>query len=196
MKHFKSLNDPQLVELIHGGAVGVLPTDTVYGLVALAGDEQAATRLYALKNRVKNPGPIIAANIDQLIELGISRRYLKAVEQFWPNPISIEIPHELTYLHQGTGRQAFRIVSDGQVASLLKKTGPLLTSSANKPGDKTAPTIKKAEKYFGDQVDFYVEGGDLSKREASTLIRIVDDAVEVVRQGAVTIDEESGTIIS
>jgi L-threonylcarbamoyladenylate synthase len=197
LQQFKSLNNSDLIKLLSDGAVGVLPTDTVYGLVAAAGNEQAVSELYGLKSREKNPGTLIAANINQLVELGIPRRYLKAVEQYWPGPVSVIVPTEMNlgYLHLGKFSLACRVPDDEKISQLLEKTGPLITTSANHPGETTATVLKQAEKYFDDQVDFYVDGGDLSKREASTIIRIVDDAVEVVRQGAVKIDEASGLVI-
>lgn len=184
-----SLADAKLISLIKSGAVGVLPTDTVYGLVCAAGNEQAVGKLYALKHRELKPGTLIAASIDQLAELGIKRRYLTAVEQFWPGAVSVETPHHITYLHQGTGRQAIRIPDNKALLKLLEQTGPLQTSSANQPGEPPANTIAEADKYFGNDVDFYVDGGDLSANLPSTIIRVIDDAIEVVRKGAVTIDE-------
>lgn len=174
------------------GTVGVIPTDTVYGIVARAADKVAVDRLYKLKNRDKKPGTIIASSIEQVVELGLKRRYLTAVEQFWPGPISIIIPcadPELSYLHQGVMSLAVRIPSDTVLRELLKKTGPLLTSSANQPGEPTATTIKQARATFGTAVDYYINGGDLSGNKASTIIRVVDDAIEVIRDGAVKIDE-------
>jgi tRNA A37 threonylcarbamoyladenosine synthetase subunit TsaC/SUA5/YrdC len=73
--------------------------------------------------------------------------------------------------------------------ALLQQTGPLLTTSANHPGKTPAHTIEEAETYFGDKVDFYVNGGDLSGREASTVMRVVDDMVEVLREGSIKINE-------
>src|SRR5205823_2582644 len=121
--------------------------------------------------------------IDQLVELGVTRRYLKAAEQFWPNPISIIIPagENLEYLHLGKNGLAIRIPKDQSVAALLQQTGPLLTTSANHPAEPPADTVEQAKKYFGDTVDFYVDGGDLSDRPASTIIRIIDDAIEIIR---------------
>jgi L-threonylcarbamoyladenylate synthase len=177
-------------QLKQPGAIGVIPTDTVYGVVARAADQTAVTRLYALKSRHNKPGTIIAASIDQLVELGIPRRYLTAVEQFWPGAVSVEIPHDIAYLHQGTGRQAFRIPADQALRDFLLKTGPLQTSSANPPGLPPANTVAEARKYFGDTVDFYVDGSDLSKAQPSTIIRIVDDAIEIVRQGSVKVDAD------
>jgi len=194
MQTFTSLADPKLVELLRNGAVGVLPSDTVYGLVCRAADEQAVQRLYALKSRDHKPGTLIAANVDQLVELGIKARYLKAVEQFWPGAVSVETPHSIEYLNMSTGRQGIRIPDVEPLRELLEKTGPLQTTSANDPGEPVANTIAEARAYFGDKVDFYVDGGDLSNRPPSTLIRVIDDAIEVIREGAVKIDE-AGRII-
>jgi len=179
-------------EQINSGSIGVIATDTVYGVVARASDPAAVERLYALKKRDDKPGTLIAASIEQLEQLGLKHRYLKAVEQFWPGAISVIIPcsnPELAYLHRGKMSLAVRIPDNKELQALLKSTGPLLTSSANHPGEPTATTAQQARDYFGNQVDFYEDGGDLSNREASTIIRIVDDAIEVIRPGAVKIDD-------
>lgn len=185
----------QEINKIAAGLVGVLPTDTVYGLVCDATNQAAVERLYALKSREQKPGTLVAASIDQLVEIGIHRRYLTAVEQYWPGPVSIVIPtgFKLSYLHQGKGSIAVRVPSDTEFCKILAKTGPLLTTSANKPGKTPAKTIAEAKKYFGDAVDFYIDGGNLEDREPSTIIRVIDDTVEVIRQGAVHI-KESGEI--
>jgi len=194
MRLFQDINDPELVELLQGGAVGVFPTDTVYGLVCRAADEQAVERLYGVKGRDGKPGTIIAAKIQQLVDLGVRARYLKAVEHFWPGPISIIVPADLGYLNQGVAGLALRIPDSEPLCELLRQTGPLQTTSANAPGEPTATTVEEARSYFGDAVDFYVDGGDLSGRPSSTVIRIVDDAIEILREGAVKIDE-NGRIV-
>lgn len=177
-------------DLLKPGTVGVLPTDTVYGLVARAADQTAVERLYQLKSRENKPGTLIAANIDQLVELGIKRRYLTAVSQYWPGAVSVVVPCEpdLSYLHQSKYSLAVRIPDHVELQHLLGQTGPLITSSANDPGEPTAVTVAEAQAYFGNQVDFYVDGGDLSHHQPSTVIRIVDDAIEVLRPGAVNIE--------
>ncbi|HSW85305.1 MAG TPA: L-threonylcarbamoyladenylate synthase [Candidatus Saccharimonadales bacterium] len=171
-------------------AIAVIPTDTVYGLVARAADQAAINRLYMLKNRVSKPGTLIAADIKQLEDLGLKHRYLKAVEQFWPGAVSVVIPvsdENLAYLHLGQQSLAVRIPDDNKLQKLLKQTGALLTTSANKPGQPVSSTIEQAKNSFGNEIDFYENGGDLSNRQPSTVIRIVDDAIEVLRPGAVKI---------
>lgn len=189
-KVVNSLNDPKLIKLINSGSVGVLPTDTVYGIVCSASDQAAVKRLYKFKNRENKPGTIIAANIQQLIDLGIKARYLKAIQDFWPNPLSIIIPTglDLQYLHLGKQSLALRIPKDKDLQKLLIKSGPLLTTSANSPGSQPAANLAEAQNYFGEQMDFYVADGDMTNKLPSTIIKVVDDAIEIVRQGAFKID--------
>jgi L-threonylcarbamoyladenylate synthase len=173
------------------GGVGTMPTDTVYGLVARAEDIKATTRLYELKKRERKPGTVIAANIEQLVNLGVSEHDLRIAEHFWPNPISIVInlSNQLGYLHQNTGSMPFRVVASKQLGKLLEMTGPLVTSSANQPGQSVSTTIQEAKDYFQDKVDFYIDGGNLSNRPSSTIIKIVGGNVEVLRQGAFNFDD-------
>ncbi|QQS20142.1 threonylcarbamoyl-AMP synthase [Candidatus Saccharibacteria bacterium] len=191
MQVFHGLHNPGIDALLKTGAVGVLPTDTVYGLVCRAQDPGAVRRLFTVKKRDANPGTVLAANIQQLIDLGMKARYLKAVEYFWPNPISIVIPcgDELTYLHQGKHSLAVRIPDSVDLRAFLEVSGPLMTTSANHAGESTARTMQQAEEYFGETVDFYVDGGNMGDRQPSTIIRVVDDAIEVLREGVVKIDE-------
>lgn len=173
--------------LLNGG-VGVMPTDTVYGLVARAHDKPAVTRLYSLKHRDHKPGTIIAADIAQLRQLGVSEAHLEKAGRWWPNPLSIILPigEEFTYLHQEVGDIAIRVVVDESLKQILTVTGPLLTSSANQPSKPGSTTIAEAWNYFENSIDFYVDGGDLSGRAPSTIIRLTNtQEVEVIRAGAV-----------
>jgi L-threonylcarbamoyladenylate synthase len=161
--------------------------------VARASDQQAVARLYALKHRERKPGTIIAATIEQLVQLGLKHRYLTPVAKFWPGAVSVIIPcatDALEYIHQGVQSLAVRIPSDERVLDLLLHTGPLVTSSANQPGEAPANTIAEAEAYFGSMVDFYADSGDLAGRAPSTVVRVIDDALEIVREGAVHINEQ------
>lgn len=191
MQRFQNITDADVTARLLSGSVGVIPTDTVYGLACRAADKPAVARLYALKRRENKPGTVIAADLQQLVDLGLKARYLKAVERFWPNPLSVVIPCDETqaYLHQGKRSLAVRIPADESLRGLLSRTGPLLTSSANQPGEPPATTLAEARAYFDDQVDFYVDGGNLAGRLPSTVVRVVDDAIEILRPGALNIDE-------
>jgi L-threonylcarbamoyladenylate synthase len=189
---FSSITDQQLIGMLRSGKVGVIPTDTVYGLAAAAVDPEAVARLYALKNREKKPGTIIAASTKQLIDLGFDVAVVQSVAHFWPNPLSVVVPlsPEYAYIDQGVGSVAVRIPKSKRIRTLLEQTGPLVTSSANHPGKPPASTLTEAEVYFRDQVDFYVDGGDRSDLPPSTIVRYDDGHLTVLRQGAVHVNEK------
>jgi L-threonylcarbamoyladenylate synthase len=179
----------EAVAKLKAGGVGVLPTDTVYGVVARAADSAAVRRLYGIKRREHKPGTVVAAGVAQLIELGVDETQLRQVAVWWPAPLSVVCAagDALDYLHQGVGSLAVRVPADEGLRRVLEQTGPLVTSSANQPGEPPAETVLAAWNYFGDAVDFYVDGGDLAGRPASTLVRVANGRVEVLRQGAAAV---------
>lgn len=178
----------QAIELLRDGKVGVIPTDTVYGLVARARNRDAVTRMYALKNREQKPGTLIAASTNQLLALGVSSEEIAKVSKYWPNPLSAVLSLNLDYLTQGVGTLAMRVTSDEKTQEFLEQTGPLITSSANKPGEPHATNIDEAIAYFDDSIDFYVDGGTIADTQPSTIIRPVANGVEVLRQGSIRIN--------
>lgn len=195
MRIFHSLSDPELISMLHAGAVGVLPTDTLYGIVARASSPEAVERLYSLKHRERKPGTTIAASSDQLVDLGVDPHVVEEVATYWPAPLSIvlPLPARLAYLHQEVGESPFRVVADEHLQILLQQTGPLVTSSANQPGEQPARNLAEAQAYFGDTVDFYVDSGDIGDREPSTIARLSDNGLEILRQGAAVIDEKESS---
>jgi len=180
----------QILWLMQNGAVGILPTDTVYGVVTQVNNLESVKRLYALKSREAKPGTIIAANTQQLIDMGVDKRHIDIANVYWPNSTSVVLPvgESLAYIHQGINSLAFRVVSDPELVLLLELTGPLLTSSANSPGEPVANDISQARNYFGDSVDFYIDGGDLVSRQASTVIKVDKSGISILRDGAVKIE--------
>ena len=189
-KHFVSLDDPELVAAINNGAIGVLPTDTVYGLIGKAESPEAIERMYSVKSRERQPGTTIGASTSQLEQLGFPANQLQRAAHYWPNALSVEmnassIPE---YLSTKQPVMAARVPDTPELLALLKQTGPLMTTSANAPKQPTSTSVQMAIDYFGDDVDFYVDGGDLSGRPPSTIIGF-DDAGETImyRQGAVEI---------
>ncbi len=186
---FTSITDKNLAALLHGGAIGILPTDTVYGLVSVIAPEPIK-RLYATKPRQSHAGTVIASSVDDLIALGLDEAALRYVSHLWPAPLSVVIAaqHVPEFLREERGSLAVRIPEDKTLRSLLQKTGPLMTTSANKHGEKTAATISAAQHIFSDSVDFYVDGGDLSNRPPSTIITVdARGAITVLREGAVPV---------
>lgn len=175
--------------LLKRGAIGVLPTDTLYGIVARAFDKQAVLKTYRLRNRQPaKPFIILISSVRDLnrfdTKSGASAANLLA--RIWPGKVSVILPcnnPDLKYLHRGTNSLAFRLPDDHQLRSLLKQTGPLIAPSANPEGLPPALTIAEAQKYFGKKLEFYVDAG-VKKSLPSTLIKIEDGKVAVLRRGA------------
>ena len=191
---FTSVTDKKLATLLHGGAIGVLPTDTVYGLVSVIAP-QPIERLYATKPRQSHAGTVIASSVDDLIALGLDEAALQHVSHLWPASLSvvIAVQHIPEFLREERGSLAVRIPENEALRSLLRETGPLMTTSANKHGGKTAATIAEAQRIFGDSVDFYVDGGDLSNRPPSTIITVdAHGVITVLREGAVPVQSLAG----
>lgn len=178
----------EIADLLLEGKVGVLPTDTIYGLVAVTSDRSAVHKIYELKNREEKPGTIVAASVGQLENLGIKRSDIEHAQKYWPGAVSVVLPDDgPDYLDLDGGTLAVRIPNNQFLLEVLAQTGPLVTSSANLTRQPVANNLDEAYGYFGDQVDFYVDGGDLSAAKPSTIVKIVDDNVEIIRQGAVEI---------
>lgn len=186
-----TITDNETIARLKSGQLGVLATDTVYGVVTSALNRTAVERLYTLKHRERKPGTLVASSLDQLRQLGVPEASLEQLTPYWPGALSAVLPvsSDYAYLHQGVGDIAIRIVADERFRAIIEQTGPLLTSSANRPGEPGSVNVTEAWDYFGDKVDFYVDNGDLSGRPPSTIVKPRDDGtLTILRQGAVKID--------
>lgn len=177
-----------IVDWLLAGQVGVLPTDTLYGVVGSALKKETVERIYAVRKRdLKKPMIILISSIKDLglFSLEISKEQKKKLKEIWPGPVSVVLDcsaEKFFYLHRGLKSLAFRMPANEQLRSLLKKTGPLVAPSANLAGQLPAQTIAQAQKYFGDNVDFYVDGGIL-KAKPSTIIVLDKNGEERILRG-------------
>jgi L-threonylcarbamoyladenylate synthase len=176
------------VEIIKKGGIGVIPTDTLYGIVALAFNPKSVEKVYKIKSRSEHkPFIVLIPDIKSLKKFnvpvsGFARQILSKI---WPGKVTVILPcvkDELNYLHRGTKTIAFRMPKNKNLISFLKKTGPLVAPSANPEGKDPATTVNEAKKYFTDSVDFYINGGT-KKSLPSTIIKIDKNGYSVIRQG-------------
>lgn len=178
----------QAIKLLKKGGVGVIPTDTIYGLLGSALKEDTVERIYKLRKRQKDkPMIILISSLSDLeyFNIKLSPKQRKLLKKIWPNPVSVVLscPYKkFYYLHRGTKSIAFRIPSNISLINLLKITGPLVAPSANLAGQKNATTIDQAKKYFKDKIDFYINKG-IKDSSPSTLIKLEGDKIKILRQG-------------
>lgn len=177
-----------VVNILKNEGVGVLGTDTIYGLVGLALSKKVVERIYKLKKRTPSkPFIILIADLNDLnyFNIKINPITKKLLQKIWPNSVSVILPcddEKFSYLHRGTKTLAFRIPAKPDLLALLKATGPLVAPSSNPEGLPPAQTIKEAKKYFGNNVDFYLNEGKLIS-QPSTLIEIKKGKINILRQG-------------
>lgn len=178
------------IEKLLNNGIGILPTDTLYGLVGRALSRESFDRIFELKKRnFQSPFIILISSLDdlKLFEIKIDKDTENILHKYWPGKISVILPcnsEKFSYLHMGTKTLAFRMPDKKDLLEFLKQTGPLLAPSANHPGEKSALTIEEARNYFGNNVDFYVDKGKLES-SPSTLIKIENGKIVVLREGAV-----------
>lgn len=183
----------KIAKLVQAGKILVLPTDTIYGIVGSALKPEIVEKIYNYRKRsLDKPMIILISSIDDLKQFGIQldSAQSKILKKIWPNPISVILPcssKEFEYLHRGKKSLAFRIPKKDFLLKLLKETGPLVAPSANFEGEKPSESIDQSKAFFGENVDFYLDGGTL-KSQPSTLIEL-DKNWRVLREGLISKQE-------
>ncbi len=173
----KEIDARSLASIICRGAIGVIETDTIYGLVGSAMFPDVVSRIYRVKQRnINKPLIILISDISQLKTFGVelNEDLIEQLKQFWPGPCSIILPisdsQKFDYLTRGGDSLCFRMPKMDSLFELIDLTGPLVAPSANPEEMPPAKTIDEAYKYFGDTIDFYSDGGFID-RGASRIIK-------------------------
>lgn len=188
-------NLEQAATLLKGGKVVAIPTETVYGLAAVASNADAVENLFLLKKRPRDNPLIIhlhdAADLANYVE-SISPVVQKLAEHFWPGPLTIVLPVKegvvLSSVSAGLRTQAFRVPHHPLTRSLIAQTGPLVAPSANLSGNPSTVTPDQVEKDFG--ADFPVlDGGRCKKGLESTILVWDEDHFGLGRLGAIAAEE-------
>jgi L-threonylcarbamoyladenylate synthase len=186
MSYFTNTIDDQVIGLLRNGGVGLLPSDTIYGLSAVALNQDAVEKIHELKGRDGNkPLIVLIGEISQLNDLGLKSEHSELLNKHWPAPLSVEFDakNAPVWLHRGGHFFAVRFPNDQNLRNLMKKIGPIVSTSANLQGQEPAKSVQDAKKYFKDKLDFYVDIGKVDG-QASTLAKIDNNELVVVREGA------------
>lgn len=166
-----------LITTLKGGGIAIVRTDTLYGIVARADDEAAVARVYAVKNRAPHKSCIILVgsaeqaygNVEEL------EKDIKAMSDT-PTSFLLEASSAPHWLLRQNTYLAHRLPAIDWLRRVARETGPLIAPSANPEGEPPARTIDEAKAYFGDQVDFYLDGGEVPvDTPPSRLVRIEPD---------------------
>lgn len=179
-------------EAVRSGRLVVLPTDTVYGLGCDAFDNDAVARLLSTKRRGPDmPVPVLVGSWDTI--QGLVREFTPTartlVEAFWPGGLSIVVPEAPSLpwnLGDTRGTVMLRMPLHPVAIELLRQTGPMAVSSANISGRPAPTTVAEARQQLGESVEVYLDGGQASLGEPSTIIDISGASPKLLREGALS----------
>lgn len=180
-----------LATLNKGGILGV-PTETVYGLAVKADNTPAIRKLLALKNREVGSGKVLTmmlADVDQMQKYAqMTRETQNFARHYFPGELTVILPKHRDFKHpyfNNFETIGVRIPQHEYMLDLLKKTGPLLVTSANPRGEAPCRDSKELAQRLPD-IDAVVKGvsgGNLP----STIISLCSKEPAVLRQGGLLV---------
>ena len=193
----------------------VLPTDTVYGIGADAFSHSAVASLLAAKGRDRGfPPPVLVADRHMAAALAESMppELEPLLDAHWPGPLTVILPAQpsLTWDLGDTGGTVALRVPDHPIAlGLLRETGPLAVSSANRHGMEAATTAAEAAAMLGDGVELVLDAGPVGgavpdgAKNGSTILDCTaadgPGSIRIVRQGVLpreAVQEALGALLA
>lgn len=188
----KNKTSKEIITILKSGGVGVIPTDTIFGIIGDAKNKKTVERIYKVRKRnPQKPCIILISKITELKDFGVmvDKEVASILKRIWPDKVTVILPvskekqKELQYLHRGTNSLAFRLPAKKSLSTLVSKTGPLIAPSANFEGETPAQNLTEAKACFGQEVDFYLKGKTNTK--ASTIVKLENQKLLLLREGAV-----------
>ncbi len=179
------------VAAVRRGDLVVLPTDTVYGVGADAFSPAAIAALLAAKARGRDlPVPVLVASPGTVegLAAGLGHAARSLIEAFWPGALTVVVRQQPTLawdLGDTDGTVALRMPLHPVALELLRETGPLGVSSANRTGLPAPTTSSQAHGQLGEAVPVYLDGGPCPAPVPSTIVDLTGDVPVVLREGAV-----------
>lgn len=198
-KIFQQDQIDEAVKLLAAGKLVAFPTETVYGLGAIATNEKAVKSVYAAKGRPSDNPLIVTVSDEAMVSdyaKEIPERAQKLMKHFWPGPLTIllfvkpsALPKAVT---GGLDTVAFRCPDDKLTHDLISKLGyPIVGPSAN---TSTKPSPTTAQHVYHDlngKIAGIIDGGPTRVGLESTIIDLSVETPVVLRPGEITPQELS-----
>jgi L-threonylcarbamoyladenylate synthase len=183
------------VAAVQEGQLVVLPTDTVYGVGTDAFNAEAVSALLAAKGRGRSmPPPVLVGSVAAAAALAESLGAFgqDLIDEFWPGPLTLIFrasPTLMWDLGDTLGTVAVRMPLHPIALDLLRRTGPMAVSSANKHGLPAATTADEAQAQLGDEISVYLDGGPCADNVPSTILDLTGSVPRMLRAGALSVDD-------
>ena len=194
----KEINQEELdilADIINKDGVIIFPTDTVYGIGCNCYNENAINKIFELKGRdYSKPINVLIDSVDKIDQLAssISDIERKLIDKYMPGDLTIilkkntNVPDLLTANLDSVG---VRIPNNRIALEILKKVDiPLGTTSANISGEAALCDFNDVVSEFNGKVDAIINGGESEIGVASTIVRVDDNEIKILRQGNLKID--------
>ena len=184
------------IKILKKGKILVVPTDTVYGICSDATNEKAVEKIFIIKNRDKNnPLNILVSSIDMAKKY--TKNFNKIAEtlanKFWPGALTMVlekndlIPKIVTANKETIG---VRIPDNEVTLNIINELNlPIACPSANISGRPSGTIIEDIKSDFKDNVDIYIDCGPSKIGIESTIVKINENSVEILRQGKIAKEE-------
>lgn len=180
--------------VLRRGGIVVYPTETFYGLGALAADEAALERLARAKLRPPGkPLPLVAADLAQVEEVGVLEgRAARLAARLWPGPLTLVLPARpglAAAVTAGTGTVGVRVPGSAVARALAHAAGgALVSTSANPAGGPPPARVEDLDPGLRGIVDHVLDGGRTPGGLPSTVVAVSGDVIRLVRAGALSFD--------
>lgn len=183
------------VTAVQQGGLVVLPTDTVYGLGADAFTPAAVSALRAAKGQGRNAPPtVLVGSVSAAAALTESLGAFgqDLIDEFWPGPLTLVFRSSPTLtwdLGDTLGTVAVRMPLHPIALDLLRRTGPMAVSSANRHSLPAAAMADEAQRQLGDAIEVYLDGGPCADNVPSTILDLTGTVPRMLRAGALSVDD-------
>jgi L-threonylcarbamoyladenylate synthase len=172
----------QAVAVLKKGGVIVFPTDTAYGLGGKFASSKVIKKVLKIKNRADRKFTLVAASLSQVEKyFTLNATQKKLAKRHWPGPLSIVV----------SKNYSIRVPSNKTAVLLARQVGqPLIATSANISGRSTLYSSRSVIKEFAGQKikpDLLIDAGKLKTKKTSTIVEILVDEIQVIRQGDVRV---------
>ena len=181
---------PRALEILQLGGLVAFPTDTVYGVGALAFDATAVESIYTAKDRqVEKAIPVLIGDADDLgkVSAEVPEIALKLAARFWPGPLTLVVPKrpELPDAVSAAPTVGVRIPDHPVARAILRLAGPMAVTSANLSGRPSPFTAQEVFDQLGGRIALILDGGKTPGGVPSTVVNCIGAELQILRPGPI-----------
>jgi L-threonylcarbamoyladenylate synthase len=184
----------QVLKVLRAGGLVAFPTDTVYGLGALAFNGKAVEAIYIAKDRPAEKAiPILLGDLGDLpkVTSSLPPMAAKLASRFWPGPLTLIVPKNLNLPEavSATATVAVRVPNHEIARAILRAAGPMAVTSANISGQPSPVTADEVFAQLGGRIELIINGGKTPGGKPSTLVDCTGNEPAILRDGPISMKE-------